>query len=643
MIQMSTLIKPSRVKSPLSVQHHNNHSPPWVDLVVLICCSLAIFFFRLGSVGLMDASDTYFAEGAREMIENKNYLLPIVNYQVCFSKPALMFWLIASAYHVFGINEFAARFWSAVSATLLVLMSYWTGRCLGGRTTGILAGLICLTTPLLVTFAHLSYTDITYSCFLGVSLFALVMTLCVGNHKWWSIFYIALALSVLIKGPAGIIFLIGAFPIYLILRRPSIHMLGKMFQIMHPLGGSLIFLLIVVPWFVAVGIASEGLWPKVFFLLENFARFGGTTNLNVGKSAWWYYFTVLPYAFFPWVLFLPSAIKAAFSSAGAMPPLPADDGSPLPTKAGRREALTILASYFISVFVLLNISKTQMLYYILPSLAPAAVLVALKMQQWIEFGEEHNIRRLQWLKLSSFFLSICGVVCLVGVSIILYAVPNLPYWMKVFSFTGAVTSAVGLVFQFAWLNAGQIKNMFLCLSATLVSAVASFCPVVFEVAYQNGQSSLVEIAKELSYLDGRVAIYNSNNIAPLFYLKRPLDCLFCPDLLVPNQLTGDRVTPPQYVIANVAHAHELTKRFGSRMRPIIARGPWKVYEAVGLSARRYTPLAEVYKLGLWELMRDGNKFGPLVNPISGGPYFHGKPANGNLQNLEWKAQSVLPH
>jgi 4-amino-4-deoxy-L-arabinose transferase-like glycosyltransferase len=90
-------------------------------LFLIILIAVFISFFRLGSVTLFDVDEAVFAQATKEMIENADWITPTYNGENRYDKPILFYWLMAASYKVFGINEFAARFPSALSGVLLVL------------------------------------------------------------------------------------------------------------------------------------------------------------------------------------------------------------------------------------------------------------------------------------------------------------------------------------------------------------------------------------------------------------------------------------------------------------------------------------------------------------------------------------------
>src|SRR5438105_9060400 len=55
------------------------------------------------------------------MIERGDYVVPYFNNQVRLDKPPLAYWAQTASYKIFGENDFAARFPSAVAGALIAL------------------------------------------------------------------------------------------------------------------------------------------------------------------------------------------------------------------------------------------------------------------------------------------------------------------------------------------------------------------------------------------------------------------------------------------------------------------------------------------------------------------------------------------
>jgi 4-amino-4-deoxy-L-arabinose transferase-like glycosyltransferase len=81
------------------------------------------FFLGLGSLPLLGPDEPRYAEVAREMFASDNYVSPFLAENCGLKSPALLYWLQAASYHLFGVGEFAARFPSALIALGTVLCS----------------------------------------------------------------------------------------------------------------------------------------------------------------------------------------------------------------------------------------------------------------------------------------------------------------------------------------------------------------------------------------------------------------------------------------------------------------------------------------------------------------------------------------
>ena len=89
--------------------------------LVLLAGGACLFLWNLGGANLWDVDEGRNARAAYEMYESGNYIVPTFNGQLRADKPALLYWLQAIAYHLFGVSEFAARLPSALAALATVL------------------------------------------------------------------------------------------------------------------------------------------------------------------------------------------------------------------------------------------------------------------------------------------------------------------------------------------------------------------------------------------------------------------------------------------------------------------------------------------------------------------------------------------
>src|SRR6266404_3395620 len=170
---------------------------------------------------LIDRDEPRFAEASREMIERGDYIVPYFNNQLRLDKPPLAYWAQVVSYRIFGENDFAARFPSAVAAALTALVIFVWGSRLpsprrvspseardNGARVGWWAAIIF--TLSLQTFLHAkaAVADMWLVLFVTSAHWAgweVIETresrIVNRSTAWWWIFYISLALGFLAKGP----------------------------------------------------------------------------------------------------------------------------------------------------------------------------------------------------------------------------------------------------------------------------------------------------------------------------------------------------------------------------------------------------------------------------------------------------------
>ena len=104
------------------------------------------------SLPLIDRDEPRFAEAAREMRERADFIVPYFNNQFRFDKPPLTYWFQVASYRVFGENDFAARFPTAIAAALVAVVLLAWGQQLGDEKVGWWAAIIFSLS--LQTFIH---------------------------------------------------------------------------------------------------------------------------------------------------------------------------------------------------------------------------------------------------------------------------------------------------------------------------------------------------------------------------------------------------------------------------------------------------------------------------------------------------------
>ncbi len=121
------------------------------NYLFIFVLSLLAFVPFLGSVHLFDWDEINFAESAREMLVAGDFLTVQINYNAFWEKPPLFIWMQAFSMHLFGVNEFAARFPNAICGIVTLLLLYNMGKSLKDKTFG-LVWVLCYACSLLPFF-----------------------------------------------------------------------------------------------------------------------------------------------------------------------------------------------------------------------------------------------------------------------------------------------------------------------------------------------------------------------------------------------------------------------------------------------------------------------------------------------------------
>jgi 4-amino-4-deoxy-L-arabinose transferase-like glycosyltransferase len=316
---------------------------------VAIAAALAavISFFHLWSYGLWEPDEARYAEIAREMVASGNYLIPHLNYVIYIEKPPLLYWLTALSYHIFGVNEFAARFFGATFAVVgVAATSYFALRGFGRR-HALLAGAILATMPIYAVLGQVLTTDMILAVLMTVASFALFMHWRDGG-KWCWLAYLAMALGILAKGPVAVVLPVAAMLAFLAWQGE----LRGAIRRFHAIGGAIAVLAIAAPWFIYTIVRVPGYFD--FYFVGEYVKRVFEHSYSHPEPIW-YYLPVLAGGLLPWSAMVP------LMTWRAMAPNPA-----------RRYCL-ILAVVIVGAF---SLASAKLIPYILPALPPIAILIA---------------------------------------------------------------------------------------------------------------------------------------------------------------------------------------------------------------------------------------------------------------------------
>jgi len=342
----------------------------WTELVTLAGFCAYLFFFGLGSFGLVGADEPRYAQIAREMLARHDWITPTLNGLPWLEKPALYYWSAMISYKLFGVSDWAARLPSAVFATAMIAAMYgFVRRFQAGMQLD--AALIAASFAAVIGFGRGASTDMPLAATLTLGLLAWYAWRETGRKPWLAIFYLMIALGTLAKGPvapalAGAIIVLFAFvwPGSSTRGRGSETRATQIIAETLWIPGVLLFFAVALPWYIAVQMKTHQFF-QVFILQHNLERFG--TNLYRHQQPYWYYVPVFLLDALPWTVYVLAAIVAALRST---------TGNQAAPEPGNRQWRAFLLLWIAVPLVVFTISRSKLPGYILPSVPPCALLLA---------------------------------------------------------------------------------------------------------------------------------------------------------------------------------------------------------------------------------------------------------------------------
>lgn len=357
------------------------------DLFFLILLVGLFYNIGLGSYPLFTPDEGRYSEVAREMVATGDYVTPRVNGVAFLDKPILYYWLQATSIHLFGLSEWALRFFPMLSGLVMTLATYLFARHFFDRRTAILSAGILATSPLVFAMAHYANLDLEVACLVTLSLYLGMVALYrspISSVALYSCVIVS-GLAVLTKGLIGLFFpglILGTMFLYL--KRWRALSLTQLFI------GVTLFLLVVLPWFIAVQLRNPQFF-HYFFVTQHITRFLSQAEFN-NKTPIWFYVPIILIGFFPWSLFLFQAIKHALQNV---------------VRYEKNRVIALFLLIFMSVvFVFFSVPQSKIVSYILPIFPPIALLVGWYLSvNWSYFMSKKYVSR-------AFCLLLVGIVLL---------------------------------------------------------------------------------------------------------------------------------------------------------------------------------------------------------------------------------------
>jgi len=291
---------------PIMTTHNLFSAPPQTRHIWLFWLGFALLWFgSLGHNTLIHPDEGRYASISLGMLQSGDWITPRLNGLLYFEKPALPYWMGALSFSLFGINEFAARFWPALSGFLSVVTVGYTARRLWNPEAGNLATLVMGSSCWVVANSHYLNLDTGLTFFLTLTLCAFLLAQrddagLSAQRGWMWLCWSAMAGAVLSKGLIGILIPGAVLVLYSLIYRQF-----AFWKRLHLVSGLILFLLLSAPWFVLVSLKHHQ-FAHFFFIHEHFERFLTTEHRRTGPL--WYFVPYLLVGFMPWTSLLPGLL-----------------------------------------------------------------------------------------------------------------------------------------------------------------------------------------------------------------------------------------------------------------------------------------------------------------------------------------------
>lgn len=401
----------------------------WTTDILFLLFSLGcLFFILLGTRPLSLPDEGNYAEIVREMVASGNFITPYLNEIKFFEKPIFLYWLASIAVKIGGLNLWSIRSVSAILAVFGCIMTYIVSRKLYDRRTGLISAFILGTSVLYFALGHLLTMDLTVSIFCTACLYAFLLGSAEQDNNRRRAYFWAAAIAsgcaVLTKGLIGLVLpamIIAAW--MLVCNQWSVLKRASLFS------SAILFLLVILPWHVLVSLHNPEFF-HYYIVKQHLLRYFTPT---VGHpQPFWYYIPIFIFGFFPWVVFVPQAIKHALPRAWSL------------REQYKNEIFFLL--WAVLIYVFFTVAKTKLTSYILPMMPPLAILTA----RYLASHLETKSRGVKWGYAGLVLISF-GIAVLFSYFPRYYETDNVEMSILLLSIAALVIAGGGVIsFLLAW-------------------------------------------------------------------------------------------------------------------------------------------------------------------------------------------------
>jgi 4-amino-4-deoxy-L-arabinose transferase-like glycosyltransferase len=365
-------------------------------LLAVIAMRVGLFGSELLHFPLLGEDEPRYAQVAREMFVSGDYISPRLGGLLWFEKPALLYWMEAVCYRIFGVNEFAARLPSVMGAVVAVFFLCHVVRRVFSQRASWMCGLVLATSVIWVGYGLAATPDMLLAVTVTLAIlsgfaakveesrleYAVVCAACTG-------------LSMLAQGLIGPLLVVVVLGFHGLISRRSVFRNGR-----ELLAGAVAFTAVAASWYVPVTLRHGSQFVNEFFVSHDFQQF--LSGESQHPQPVWFFGAVALGGALPWTAFL----LPALARARALRP-----------RQSEQDSLLVLAWMWVLVpIAFFSFSGAKPTGYILPVFPALAILLG------VEAERAWNGERTRPLRVAAALTSLVLVGC--GLSVVGYGRSN---------------------------------------------------------------------------------------------------------------------------------------------------------------------------------------------------------------------------
>ncbi|MFM2303907.1 MAG: hypothetical protein RLZZ135_1317 [Cyanobacteriota bacterium] len=361
----------------------------------LLFVTLPLLLLNSHQQSLLAYDEGYYADQARWIWETGDCLTPQWWGQPIYDRTIGLQWLIALAYHLFGLNEFSVRLPSTIACILSILLTYEIGKILFDRQIAWLGAAMLMLMALWVLEVRMATQNTLLVAVELLGIWAILQIIDrqssdrsatkIVNWGWGIVAGMSVGLGFIIKGFMIFVPIVALLPYLLFQQRYR--------RLIANLGVYLGLIFGIIPTFLWLALSYQKYGAMPIQDLVNKLLFLSKTDIY--NPSPFYYVWNLPANIFPWALF--SAIGAFIIIKKLLPGI-------------NYSAIALSLGYPISLFILLSLFQTRMPYYTMQFLPFMALLAATAFVKFTQISFNRSpywYRFVSWL---SYAFSGLGII-----------------------------------------------------------------------------------------------------------------------------------------------------------------------------------------------------------------------------------------